>query len=233
MTTPEETAALKQEILVCNGWLSSHGYFGTLRGTGGNVSVRSGDDAFLITPSSLSYDEMTPEDLCLLDFDLNVRTGTRRPSVEAGLHAAVYRKRPEIRAIVHTHQPFASVFALTNRPVPALFDEVAFKLGEQVEVIPYALSGSPELAANVAARMDNHAHAYIIQNHGALLLGADLAEAWLNAELLEKACQVYACALSTGAPVSPLPEAFQNVIRDTRRFLREEKLKALDGKRSG
>lgn len=227
MTRPDELEAIRREILSCNAWLSSHGYFGTLRGTGGNVSVKTGVDEFLITPSNRAYDEMTPEELCLLDCDLNVRSGDLRPSIEAALHAAVYLKRPEIRAIVHTHQVYASVFALTNRPIPALFDEVAFKLGEVVEVIPYALSGSPELAANVAAMMDNHAHAYLIQNHGALLLGSTLSEAWLNAELLEKVCRVYAYALSTGDAVHPIPEAFRNVIRDTRSMLRAETIKGL------
>ena len=217
---------LKKEVLACSRWLSTHGYFGTLQGTGGNVSVRI-DDAMIITPTTRSYEAMTPDDLCVLDFELHQRMGSLPPSVEAAMHIAVYRKRPEIGAVVHTHQSFASIFALINRPIPALFDEVAFKLGEVVDIIPYALSGSPELAANVAGKVENQAHAYIIQNHGALLLGADLAEAWLNAELLEKVCQNYYYALSTGDKVGTLPDTIQSVIRETRTYLREEKIKEL------
>lgn len=132
----------KKEVLETSLWLSDHGYFGSLRGTGGNVSVRINDkDLMAVTPSSVKYHETTPADICIVDLSGTVVEGSRAPSVEAGMHAVVYRERPDVNAIVHTHQIYGSVFALLNQPIPALFDEVSFTLGESVEV---ALTPSPE-----------------------------------------------------------------------------------------
>lgn len=130
------------------------------------------------------------------------------------MHAAVYRERPDVNAVVHTHQLYGSVFAALNQPIPVLFDEVAFALGEKVEVAPYALSGSTELAANVAGLLANHANAYIIQNHGILALGKNMDKALLAAELLEKIAQIYCLALSTGKPVTLLPDATREMARE-------------------
>jgi len=82
------------------------------------------------------------------------------------MHVAIYRTRLDVNAVVHTHQPYGSVLAALNTPIPPLFDEVTLALGDIIEVAPYALSGSPELAANVATLLPNNANAYLIQNHG-------------------------------------------------------------------
>ena len=211
MTTYE---TCKKDVLAASLWLSEHGYFGSLRGSGGNVSIRGDKESMVITPSSLSYQAMTVEDIFVLGLDLRVVEGknTLKPSMEAGMHASIYRRRPDVQAIVHTHQNYGSVFALLNTPIPALFDEVAFSLGTSVEVIPYAVSGSPELAHNVETKLSNNANAYIIQNHGILALGKTLDKAILHAELLEKVAHIYCLALSTGKPVSTLPEPIVQLV---------------------
>ncbi|HQP30200.1 MAG TPA: class II aldolase/adducin family protein [Deltaproteobacteria bacterium] len=209
----------KNEVLQTSLWLSDHGYFGSLRGTGGNVSVRVEDrDLMAVTPSSVKYHELSLDDICICDLAGAVVEGARAPSVEAGLHAAVYRERPDVKAVVHTHQIYGSVFAVLNQPIPALLDEVSFSLGETIDVVPYALSGSPELAANVAAKLKNNANAYIIQNHGILALGKNMDKALLAAELLEKVAQIYYLALSTGKPVTVLPDQIQEMARSIREF---------------
>jgi glutamate-1-semialdehyde 2,1-aminomutase len=204
----------KKDVLAASLWLSEQGYFGSLRGSGGNVSMRGGQAALVITPSSLSYQAMTAEDIFVLGLDLEVIEGQSalKPSMEAGMHASIYRRRPDVQAIVHTHQVYGSVFALLNTPIPALFDEVAFSLGTSVEIIPYAVSGSPELAQNVETKLSNNANAYIIQNHGILALGKTLEKAILHAELLEKVAHIYYLALSTGKPVTTLPEAIVQLV---------------------
>lgn len=209
----------KKEVLETSLWLSDHGYFGSLRGTGGNVSVRIEDrDLMAVTPSSVKYHELSLDDICIVDLTGAVVEGVRAPSVEAGLHAAVYRERPDVRAVVHSHQIYGSVFAVLNQPIPALLDEVSFTLGEAIEVIPYALSGSPELAANVAATLKNNANAYIIQNHGIIALGKNMDKALLAAELLEKVAQIYYLALSTGRPVTVLPDQIREMARSIREY---------------
>jgi L-ribulose-5-phosphate 4-epimerase len=208
----------KTQVLECSRWLSENGFFGTLRGTGGNISVRvPGEDLLVVTPSTRRYDTMTPEDICVVDFDLKVVEGKLPPSVETGMHAAIYANRPDVGSVVHTHQFYASVFCVMNRPIPALFDELTYSMGETVEVIPYALSGSKELVENVAAKMSSLCDCYLIQNHGALCLGRDLQMAWMNVEFLEKSAKVYYHALCAGGAVSTLPADVVSMMTTLRR----------------
>ena len=209
----------KQEVLETSLWLSDHGYFGSLRGTGGNVSVRiDGEDLMAITPSSVKYHEITPDDICIVDLSGPVVEGCRPPSVEAGMHAAIYRERPDVNAVVHTHQIYGSIFALLNKPIPALFDEVSFMLGASVDVIPYAVSGSADLALNVAGKLNNNANAYIIQNHGIIALGKNMDKALLAAELLEKVAHIYYMALSSGMQVNALPDQIREMAQSLREY---------------
>ena len=173
--------------------------------------IDSGRQAVAITPSGRPYSEMTAEDICILDLKHQQLEGSLPPSIEAGMHMEIYRHRPDVNAVVHTHQTFASVLALINRPIPALFDEITAEIGPVVELVSYAVSGSKELAGNVLSKLDNGCSCYIIQNHGALNLGKDMTTALKNAELLEKVAQVYYYALCTGKKISQLPkEAVQH-----------------------
>ncbi len=179
---------------------------GLLVATGGNLSVRiPGQDAFAVTPTDLDYHRMSEEDVCVLDGGLNVLAGRRRPSVESALHAAVYRVRPDVGAVVHTHQAHASALALVNAPIPALFDEQVRFLGRSVEIVPYGPSGTGLLRRKVERVLKNHANAYLLRNHGALCLGTDLTRAEDNAELLEKCAIAYLLALCTERKVSRIP----------------------------
>ena len=204
----------KKNVLEASLWLSGQGYFGSHRGSGGNVSMRVNETVIAITPSSVRYPELTTEDICIVDFDLSVieENHKLKPSVESAMHSIIYKKRPDVNAIVHTHQTYGSVFSLINTPIPALFDEVAFSLGQTVDIVPYALSGSPELVNNVAGKLSNNANAYILQNHGILALGKNLDKAILHAELLEKVAHIYYLALSTGKPINTLPESIIEVV---------------------
>ena len=197
---------LRQSVVEAVKWLLSRGYFGTELSTGGNVSARLKEENLVaITPSGLPYKDLKAEDVCVVDFELGLKAGNRAPSVESGLHIAVYKNRPEVGAVVHTHQHYASVLAILNEPLPPLFDEVALSLGNRIEIVPYALSGTPELVENVTAVLDNGSLAYLLQNHGALCLGHALEKAIRNAELLEKAAMVYCHALGTGRNITHLP----------------------------
>lgn len=182
--------------------------------TGGNVSVCvPAVEGLAITPSQTPYGDMRPSDICVLGPDLSplVDTG-KKPSIESGLHRLVYQRRPDVRAVVHTHQKFASIFALINRPIPALFDEVSLFIGNQVAVAPYGFSGSQNLIDNLAPLLDNGANCYILRNHGAVSLGTSLTKAVRNAALLEKAAEIYYRALTTGLPVSELPAEIQRFL---------------------
>jgi glutamate-1-semialdehyde 2,1-aminomutase len=221
----------RKAVLEASLWLSDNGFFGSLRGTGGNVSVRIGDERLMaITPSSVKYHEISTEDICIVDLDAKPVEGTRAPSVEAGMHAVIYRNRPDVNAVVHTHQIFGSVFALIDHPIPALFDEVSFTLGPVVEVVPYGLSGSPDLVNNVAGKLGNNANAYLIQNHGILALGKNLDKAVLAAELLEKTAHIYCTALATGKTVTTLPDNIRAMAEGIRTYEVDEAKKKTDKK---
>lgn len=177
-------------------------------GTGGNVSVLvQGEKAIAVTPSDRDYMQLCPEDICIVNFDGTIVEGAFKPSIETGMHIEIYRNRPDVNAVIHTHQVYASVLSVITRPLPALFDEAVACMGNMVEIIPYAPSGSPELAANVAARLVNRCNCYIIQNHGALCLGTSIQKAYKNVELLEKCARVYCHALATGCKINPLSQS--------------------------
>jgi L-ribulose-5-phosphate 4-epimerase len=189
---------------------------GLLFGTGGNVSVRipggaGGADALAITPTSRDYAGLQSEEICVVDFDRRVIAGGAKPSMETPAHIGVYRNRPDVHAVIHTHQPFASMFTLIGRSIPALFDEQVIQLGGRIDLVPYAISGSDEMTDLIVAALGNRCNAYLLANHGALVLGSTLEKAMLNAEVLEKVARVYYYAISTGQPVSALPATSEAV----------------------
>jgi L-ribulose-5-phosphate 4-epimerase len=199
----------RQQVVVACRVLVEQGY---LMATGGNVSARVAEQpGFAITPSDYDYSKMTPDDVCVLGFNLEQLAGQQKPSVESGMHAVVYQARPDVQAIVHTHQVYASALALINAPIPALFDEQVRFLGRSVEIIPYAPSGTGLLKSKIAKRLKNHHNAYIIQNHGVLCLGPDMERAIHNVEILEKCSLAYLLALCTERKVSKIPLAVREI----------------------
>jgi len=198
----------KTRVLTCARWLSENGYFGCRLSSGGNVSLKIKEaDLIIITPTNKPYHDMTIADICVVDRHLKQVEGCLPPSIEMGMHAAVYEKRPEISGVIHTHQDFASIFSIINQPIPALFDEIVLSLGEITDIVPYALSGTDELAKNVSLKLGNHCHSYILQNHGALVLGVDIETTLKNTEMLEKSAKVYYYALTTGKPLTFTPQS--------------------------
>ncbi len=185
---------------------------GYLKATEGNVSVRvPGEDAFAITPSNYDYAKMAAGDVCVLDYDQERLEGERKASIEAGMHAAVYRQRPDVNAIVHTHQPYASALALVRQAIPALFDEQVRYLGRSVEIIDYAPSGTTFLKRNVRKTVASGANAFILANHGVLVLGGDAERAVFNMALLEKVALDYLLALMTDEKVRKVPAPIREI----------------------
>jgi L-ribulose-5-phosphate 4-epimerase len=204
-----EVLEAKQTVLeICQKLIAR----GILMGTGGNISVRvQGQKAFAITPSNYDYAKMVVDDICVLGWDLSVIEGTMKPSVERSLHAAIYTHRSDTNCVIHTHQIYASALALTHTPIPALYDEQVRFLGKSVEIVDYAPSGTPFLKNNVEKRLSNHANAYIMQNHGALLLGPDPDRTIFNVQLLEKCAVTYILAICTEKKISQVPAPFREL----------------------
>lgn len=202
-----ETA--KQQIIETAHELVHKGY---LMATGGNLSLRiPKQDVFAVTPSNYDYMKMTADDVCVLDFDLNMLDGHLKPSVESAMHGAVYQARADVNAIVHTHQVYTSALTLIKAPIPALFDEQARFLGKSVDIIPYAPSGTGMLAKTVAKHVKNHNNAFMMQNHGALVFGHDMERAVHNVEILEKCALAYLLAICTERKISKIPLAVREI----------------------
>ncbi|WP_117208601.1 aminotransferase class III-fold pyridoxal phosphate-dependent enzyme [Allorhizocola rhizosphaerae] len=190
---------------------------GYLKATEGNVSVRiPGHRLYAVTPSNYDYDRMRAEDVCIVDFDgkhVPDDTGVGlAPSIECGMHANIYRERPDVNAIVHTHQPYASALAFLRKPIPALTDEQVRFLGRQVAIIDYAPSGTGFLAKNVQKKVSGGDNAFIIANHGIVALGTDPDRAVFNMALLEKVSIAYLLALTSEAGrVYTIPAAIREI----------------------
>lgn len=186
---------------------------GFLIGTGGNVSVRvPGEPRMAITPSGYDYMKMTPEDVCIVDWEMAQLEGKMRPSIESGMHAAVYANRPDVNVVIHTHQVSASAVALTNRSIPALFDEQVRYLGRSVELVEYGLSGTEQLKENIVCKLPNQCNAYIMKNHGALTLGSSPERAMLNVEVLEKTAAAFLLAYYTGERLTKIPPSVRELL---------------------
>jgi len=200
---------IKQQVVATSQELVSKGY---LKATGGNISIRLPErTAFAITPSNYDYMQMTHQDICILDFELIMIDGKLKPSVESSMHAAIYEARHDVGAIIHTHQVYTSALTLIKASIPALFDEQARFLGRSVEIIPYAPSGTSFLKRKVAKHVKGSSNAFMMQNHGALVLGHDVQRAVHNVEILEKCALAYLLALCTDRKITNIPALVREI----------------------
>ncbi len=171
---------------------------GLVRGTWGNVSARlPGASRMLITPSGRDYQTMNPDDLVVVDGQGNRVEGRWKPSTESPLHLAIYQHRPELGAIVHTHSPFATAFAVAGRFIPVITEEMAQVVGGPVKNAPYATCGSDELAVAVVKHLGSR-QAVLLANHGLVGVGRDLKEALLSCIIAEKTAHIATIAKMLG-----------------------------------
>ncbi|MBL7495826.1 class II aldolase/adducin family protein [Frankia sp. CNm7] len=177
-------------------------------GTAGNVSVRVGE-LVAVTATGARFEELTADQVSVVDLDGRVVGGTLAPTSELGLHLGVYR-RYGAGAVVHTHAPMATAVGLVVDELPCVHYQMLL-LGGTVRVAPYATFGTPELAEAVLAALDGRAAA-LMANHGALTHAGSLGGAVEQTELLEWACELYWRAASIGTPRALDAEAQQAVV---------------------
>lgn len=171
---------------------------GLSRGTSGNVSVRV-DSGFVITPTGMSYAELSTEDLVELHFDGHAPFGQRLPSSEWRLHADLYRLRAEANAIVHAHAMFCTTLSTLRMSIPAVHYMIAVAETDEVRCAPYATFGTAELS-RVTIETLGTANACLMANHGMLAVGASLSKALKTAAEIETVAEQYWRALQVGAP---------------------------------
>ena len=163
---------------------------GLVQGTWGNLSIRLNDKYMLVTPSGLDYARLTPADMVKVDLQTMKHEGGLKPTSEKGLHAAIYRERPAVNAIVHTHSRYCSMFAAAQAELPVEDAEAQKVFGTSIGLAKYAKAGSDKLAKYTAAALGRNFGA-LMSNHGMVTCGADMESAFANCQLREKTAEVY------------------------------------------
>jgi L-fuculose-phosphate aldolase len=169
---------------------------GLVKGKSGNISAKiPSTDTFLIKPSGARMKFLKPEELVLVDLQGNKIRGELKISVETPIHAAIYRARKDVQAVVHTHAPTATAFGIAKTEVLPLQVEVFMLLPNGVPVVPFEAPGSKALAAAVQKKIENY-DAIILENHGIVTVGSTIEDACNLTEMVEEAAKVQFLAMT-------------------------------------
>lgn len=172
-----------------------------MAGTSGNMSVVSRDRQWMvITPSSYDYSIMKEQDIVVTDLDGNVVEGCHKPSSEWKMHAEIYKHLPHAGAVVHTHSPYATSFAVTHQEIPVILIEMIPFLKGKLEVSPYAEQGSAQVGLNAVPILKRR-NACLMANHGVVAIGETLDQAYINSVYAEDTAKIYHMAKLNGQPV--------------------------------
>jgi ribulose-5-phosphate 4-epimerase/fuculose-1-phosphate aldolase len=193
--------AMKEAEIVLNAakWLYEEKL---VAGTSGNISMRKPDgnhESFLITPSGLAYKLMTVDDIVEIDEKGVPKKPGQKPSSEWRMHLEIYRKYPDINAIVHTHSPFATGFAVNRQDIPLILIEMKPFLGGEIKVAPFKSPGSLELGQAIIPYLEK-ANSCLLANHGTVSCGKIWKKLALQA-LCKDAAKIYYYAKTSGTPV--------------------------------
>lgn len=194
--------------------------------TAGNVSQRvrgeaadGSDDLFVIKPSGVTYDDLTPESMVVCDLDGALVDGTRSPSSDTAAHAYVYRHMPEVGGVVHTHSTYATAWAARAEPVPCVLTMMADEFGGDIPIGPFALIGDDSIGRGIVETLrGSRSPAVLMQNHGPFTIGRDGKAAVKAAAMVEEVARTVHVSRQLGEPL-PIPqdkvdslyERYQNV----------------------
>ena len=177
----------------------------------GNTSLRladAGDDSLLlVTPTHHPYYRLQPDELVVVNLEGEpVLPAPMQPSSETLLHLEIYRQRPDVQAVAHTHSIYASVAAVIGRDIPPLIDEMLMTIGGPIKVSRYAFPGTQELAEQAYAALGDR-NAALLRNHGTVGVGPDIWEALEVCDLVERLAQIFVLARNFGPRAAvPLPD---------------------------
>lgn len=185
--------------------------------TAGNVSQRvvvdpagpGEGDLFVIKPSGVSYDDLTPESMVVCDLQGELVEGERSPSSDTAAHAYVYRNMPEVGGVVHTHSTYATAWAARGEPVPCVLTMMADEFGGDIPIGPFALIGDDSIGRGIVETLrESRSPAVLMQNHGPFTIGKDGKAAVKAAAMVEEVARTVHIARQLG---EPLPIAQQHI----------------------
>jgi L-ribulose-5-phosphate 4-epimerase len=186
--------------------------------TSGNISGRDAESGWVvIKPSGVPYAELTPEAMVVVDLEGKVIEGKLKPSSDTFAHVYVYRHRPEVNGVVHTHSTFATAWAAVGRPIPAVLTAICDEFGGPIPVGAYARIGGDEIGQEIL-RSIGSSPAILMKNHGVFTIGKTPKTAVKAAVMVEDVARTVFYALQLGQPDEIPPE---EVARAHRRYLEE------------
>lgn len=196
--------------------------------TGGNVSERvPGADLFVIKPSGVIYEDLSPENMILCDLDGNVIPGSpgseRSPSSDTAAHAYTYRHMPHVGGVVHTHSTYATAWAARGESIPCVITAMADEFGGDIPVGPFAIIGDDSIGRGIVATLTGHrSRAVLMQNHGVFTIGKDAKDAVKAAVMCEDVARTVHIAKQGGelipieqSAIDSLFDRYQNVYGQT------------------
>jgi L-ribulose-5-phosphate 4-epimerase len=180
---------------------------GVVHGSQGNVSARDSETGWIaITPSAIPYPQLTPEEICVIDETGNIIDAAWKPTSERLMHLAIYQRRPDVQAIVHSHALYSSVFGIIDLPLEPILTEAAMCIGGAVPVAAYDRPGTQELADHTADVLAG-CSSVIMAHHGLVTVGRNLDEAYDTTMAVDTSARVIIMAKSMGVPYRVLPES--------------------------
>lgn len=171
--------------------------------SGGNVSLRVGENRFLVTPSGMRYDAMTPDDICLINEKCEVLEGCRKPSSDSSALVYMFEHMPKVNAIIHTHQPWATAAGFAVDELPEFQVTIIDACHNPVKVAPFTPSSAIGMGI-LATEYAGDSLAVILKHHGVIAFGADMDEALYSAVYLEESAKTFVLAKAMGVEIPTL-----------------------------
>lgn len=186
---------------------------GLVRWTGGNVSARDPETGLVvIKPSGVRYEALRPEDHVVVNMDGVVVEGALKPSSDTASHLYIYRHRPDVNGIVHTHSPYATAFAALGRPIPCCLTAIADEFGGPIPCAGFALIGSEAIGKQVVEHIGS-SRAVLLKQHGVFTIGETAEAAVKAAVMVEDVAKTVWLALQMGEVEALDPEAVEQLHR--------------------
>ena len=179
---------------------------GLVTWTGGNVSARDSETGYVaIKPSGVRYEDLLPEHMVIVDLDGQRIEGDLKPSSDTASHLYIYRQRPDVNGVVHTHSPYATAFAALGRPIPAYLTAIADEFGGPIPCGGFALIGGEDIGRVVVESIGD-SRAVLLKNHGVFTVGPTAEAAVKAAVMVEDVARTVWIALQIGQPDEIAPE---------------------------
>jgi L-ribulose-5-phosphate 4-epimerase len=186
--------------------------------TSGNISGRDPKSGLVvIKPSGVLYEELTPANMVVVDLDGKVKEGELKPSSDTFAHLYVYRHRPEVNGVVHTHSTFATAWAAAGKPIPTVLTAICDEFGGPIPIGAYAKIGGDEIGQEII-RSIGVSPAILMKNHGVFTIGRTPELAVKAAVMVEDVARTTYYAFQLGQP-DEIPA--EEVARAHRRYLEE------------